>query len=106
MFERKLTAKSGSTLAAQICLVSQQGEPVEFIYHGIRFHINQVLSNYLQTNQWWKEIDSNGIDDQVSEQVSKIWQVEAAPIGAIATFEIEYNQSSKQWQIRSTSRSK
>ena len=106
MFEHKLTAKSVLKPPAQICLVSQQGEPVEFIYHGIRFHINQVLSNYLQTNQWWKEIDSNGIDDQVSEQVSKIWQVEAAPIGAIATFEIEYNQSSKQWQIRSTSRSK
>jgi hypothetical protein len=106
MFERKLATQSSSKPPAQICQVGTEGVPVEFIYQGIRFHINQVLSNYLQTNQWWKEIDSNGIDDQVSEQVSKIWQVEAAPIGAIATFEIEYNQSSKQWQIRSTSRSK
>ena len=104
MFERKLTTKSSQNLPAKICQIGEQGEPIEFIYQGIRFHINQVLSNYLQTNQWWKEIASNSIDDQVSEQVSKIWQVEAAPIGAIATFEIEYNQSSKQWQIRSTSR--
>ena len=106
MFERKSGANSGVNTPAQIRQLSDKGEPVEFVYQGIRFHINRVLSNYLQTNQWWKEIDSNGIDDQVSEQVSKIWQVEAAPIGAIATFEIEYNQSSKQWQIRSTSRSK
>ncbi|NBO51801.1 MAG: hypothetical protein EBU41_05965 [Actinobacteria bacterium] len=106
MFERKLPPKSAQNLPAQICQVGEQGAPVEFIYQGIRFHINQVLSNYLQTNQWWKEIASNSIDDQVSEQVSRVWQVEAAPIGAIATFEIEYNQSSKQWQIRSTSRSK
>ncbi|MEY3890840.1 MAG: hypothetical protein RLY62_1022 [Actinomycetota bacterium] len=106
MFERKLPPKSTQNLPAQICQVGEQGAPVEFIYQGIRFHINQVLSNYLQTNQWWKEIASNSIDDQVSEQVSRVWQVEAAPIGAIATFEIEYNQSSKQWQIRSTSRSK
>ena len=106
MFERKLPPKSAQNLPAQICQVGEQGAPVEFIYQGIRFHINQVLSNYLQTNQWWKEIASNSIDDQVSEQVSRVWQVEAAPIGAIATFEIEYNQSSKQWQIRSTSRGK
>jgi hypothetical protein len=106
MFERKLAPQSSPKPPAQICLISTEGEPVEFIYQGIRFHINQVLSTYLQTNQWWKEIASNSIDDQVGEQVSKIWQVEAAPIGAIATFEIEYNQSSKQWQIRSTSRSK
>lgn len=106
MFEHKLPPKSTQNLPAQICQVGEQGAPVEFIYQGIRFHINQVLSNYLQTNQWWKEIASNSIDDQVSEQVSRVWQVEAAPIGAIATFEIEYNQSSKQWQIRSTSRGK
>jgi hypothetical protein len=32
--------------------------------------------------------------------------VEAAPIGALTTFEIEFNQGDNSWQIRPSSRSK
>jgi len=32
--------------------------------------------------------------------------VEAAPIGALTTFEIEFNQADNSWQIRPSSRGK
>ena len=33
-----------------------------------------------------------------------IWRVEAAPVGALATFEIELDEITSRWQIRPTSR--
>ena len=89
MFERKLTSSNGGNTPAQtvISLVSENGEPVEFIYNGVRFHINEKLTTWLQTNDWWKKLDQG----EVKESVSKYWQVEAAPVGALTTFEIEFN---------------
>ena len=102
MFERKSSPDLGQNNLAKLCLTTQSGEPVEFIYQGVRFHINQVLTTWLQSSNWWQQIDS----DQINEQVSKYWQVEAAPIGALTTFEIEFNQADNSWQIRPSSRSK
>jgi len=68
----------------------------------VRFHISEVLTSWLQSSPWWQEINS----DQIKEEVSKYWQVEAAPIGALTTFEIEFNQVDNSWQIRPSSRSK
>jgi len=102
MIERKSSPDLGQNNLAKLCLTTQSGEPVEFIYQGVRFHINQVLTTWLQSSNWWKQIDS----DQINEQVSKYWQVEAAPIGALTTFEIEFNQADNSWQIRPSSRGK
>ena len=104
MFERKLTSSDrGKTPAqSQISLVSENGEPVEFIYNGVRFHINQKLTTWLQSNRWWQRLDQG----EIAETVSKHWQVEAAPVGALTTFEIEFNQESNSWRIRPSSRVK
>ena len=102
MFERKSSPDLGQNNLAKLCLTTQSGEPVEFIYQGVRFHINQVLTTWLQSSSWWQQIDS----DQINEQVSKYWQVEAAPIGALTTFEIEFTQGDNSWQIRPSSRGK
>ena len=102
MFERKLSPDLSQNQLAKICLTTQSGEPVEFIYQGVRFHISEVLTSWLQSSPWWQEINS----DQIKEEVSKYWQVEAAPIGALTTFEIEFNQVDNSWQIRPSSRSK
>ena len=104
MFERKLTTGNGQKRRAQsaISLVSENGEPVEFIYNGVRFHINQKLTTWLQSNRWWKKLDQG----EIAETVSKHWQVEAAPVGALTTFEIEFNQESNSWRIRPSSRVK
>jgi hypothetical protein len=104
MFERKLTSGNGQKTHAQsgISQVSEGGEPVEFIYNGVRFHINEKLTTWLQTNDWWKKLDQG----EVKESVSKYWQVEAAPVGVITTFEIEFNQESNSWRITPSSRVK
>ena len=104
MFERKLTTGNGQKAPAQsaISLVSENGEPVEFIYNGVRFHINQKLTTWLQSNRWWQRLDQG----EIAETVSKHWQVEAAPVGALTTFEIEFNQESNAWRIRPSSRVK
>lgn len=102
MFESKSTPGRQVNTPAQIRQLSSQGEPIEFIYNGVRFHINQTLTTWLQTNRWWQQVDQAG----VAEEVTKYWQVEAAPVGAITTFEIEFNQVNNTWQIRPSSRSK
>ena len=102
MFERKSSDDLSQNKLAKICLTTQGGQPVEFIYQGARFHISEVLTTWLQSNPWWQKINS----DQINEEVSRYWQVEAAPIGALTTFEIEFNQSDNSWQIRPSSRGK
>ena len=110
MFERKLTTSSALNTPAQsvISLLSQSGEPAEFIYNGVRFHINEKLSTWLETNDWWKKLDQLDQLDQgeVCESVSKYWLVEAAPIGALSTFEITFNEESNTWRITPSSRVK
>jgi uncharacterized protein (DUF1919 family) len=110
MFERKLTTSSAVNTPAQsvISLLSQSGEPAEFIYNGVRFHINEKLSTWLETNDWWKKLDQLDQLDQgeVCESVSKYWLVEAAPIGALSTFEITFNEESNTWRITPSSRVK
>ena len=110
MFERKLATSSASNAPAQsvISLFSQSGEPAEFIYNGVRFHINEKLSTWLETNDWWKKLDQLDQLDQgeVCESVSKYWLVEAAPIGALSTFEITFNEESNTWRITPSSRVK
>ena len=110
MFERKLTTSSALNTPAQsvISLLSQSGEPAEFIYNGVRFHINEKLSTWLETNDWWKKLDQLDQLEQgeVCESVSKYWLVEAAPIGALSTFEITFNEESNTWRITPSSRVK
>ena len=110
MFERKLTTSPAVNTPAQsvISLLSQSGEPAEFIYNGVRFHINEKLSTWLETNDWWKKLDQLDRLDQgeVCESVSKYWLVEAAPIGALSTFEITFNEESNTWRITPSSRVK
>ena len=103
MFERKLGANTGVNAPAQIGQLTDKGVPVEFVYNGVRFHINEILTHWLQTNNWWQNLE-NQTNVEVEDQVIKFWQVEAAPIGAITTFEIEFNQSNNSWQIRPSSR--
>jgi hypothetical protein len=45
MFERKLSPDLSQNQLAKICLTTQSGQPVEFIYQGVRFHISAVLNS-------------------------------------------------------------
>ena len=74
----------------------------------MRFHINEKLSTWLETNDWWKKLDQLDqlVQGVVCESVSKYWLVEAAPIGALSTFEITFNEESNTWRITPSSRVK
>ena len=103
MFEEAITpAASGARVLAP------EGEPIEFIYNGRKFHIHAIVSRWRESGGWWNRI-SDGKNRANEENIfddgaRAIWRVEAAPVGALATFEIELDEVTKTWLIRPTSR--
>lgn len=51
--------------------------------------------------RWQNRVNEENIFD---DGARAIWRVEAAPVGALATFEIELDEVTKTWLIRPTSR--
>ena len=91
-------------------VLAPEGEPIEFLYKGRLFHVHGIVSRWRESGGWWNRIDDGRLTAQPLEQVifddgaRAIWRVEAAPVGALATFEIELDEITKSWQIRPTSR--
>ena len=91
-------------------VIAPEGEPLEFIYKGRRFHVHAIVSRWRESGGWWKRIDDGRLkkgplEDVIFDDGGKaIWRVEAAPEGALATFEIELDEITGKWQIRPTSR--
>ena len=73
--------------------------PSEFTYRGRRFRIHAVLTRWCEAGGWWNRI-SDGIY-RPDDQARALWRVEAAPLGALTTFELERDEISGQWIIRS-----
>jgi hypothetical protein len=49
--------------------------------------------------------DSKPLEETIFDDGARaIWRVEAAPVGALATFELELDEITGSWQIRPTSR--
>lgn len=89
-------------------VLAPEGQPVEFIYKGRHFHVHAILSRWKESGGWWNRIDDGNThlnEENIFDDGSlAIWQVEAAPIGALTTFEIERDEITKSWKIRPTSR--
>ena len=90
-------------------VIAPEGEPIEFIYKGRRFHIHAIVSRWRESGGWWNRIGDGKSrpHDEFSifdDGARAIWRVEAAPEGAMATFEIELDELTKKWLIRPTSR--
>jgi hypothetical protein len=93
-------------------VLAPEGEPLEFLYQGRRFHIHAIVSRWRESGGWWNRIeDGNRLHHQkhleqtiFDDGARAIWRVEAAPVGALATFEIELDEVTGTWQIRPTSR--
>lgn len=105
MFENTEVSKPSARV------IAPEGEPLEFIYKGRKFHIHAVISRWRESGGWWNRIsDGNNhqsdqnILDSLDDGARAIWRVEAAPEGALATFEIELDEITKTWLIRPTSR--
>ena len=101
---------SGVQRAPEAKVIAPEGEPLEFIYKGRRFHVHAIVSRWRESGGWWNRIDDGRLRKEPLEDVvfndggKAIWRVEAAPEGALATFEIELDEITGKWQIRPTSR--
>jgi hypothetical protein len=80
----------------------QNGEPVEFTHGGRRFRIHAVQSRWRESGGWWKRI-GNGVEGFADNQKT-IWHVEAAPIGTVNVFEIQFDELNNSWSICPTSK--
>ena len=99
-------------------VLAPEGEPIEFTYQGHHFHIHAITSRWSESGGWWNRIsDGNAHTDtnadtnadrksglKIDDQARAVWRVEAAPVGALATFEIELDEVTGDWRIRPTSR--
>ena len=91
-------------------VLAPEGEPIEFTYQGHHFHIHAITSRWSESGGWWNRIsDGNTHADtyaglKIDDQARAVWRVEAAPVGALATFEIELDEVTGNWRIRPTSR--
>ena len=109
MFEQPIPKPGGQPVVPDVApVLAPEGDPIEFIYRGHHFHIHAVLSRWKESGGWWNRIEDGqnhlaaaaNFDDGARD----IWTVEAAPVGALATFQIELDQLTKKWLIRPTSR--
>lgn len=88
------------------------GEPQEFIYKGRRFRIHAIVERWRESGGWWKrlrpdrsvDVSNDLVEDLIDDHERKFWRVEAAQIGALATFEIEHDEESGEWLVRPASR--
>ena len=78
-------------------VVADGSTPVEFTFRGRRFRIHSVLSRWCEAGGWWNRI-SDGIY-RPDDGARALWRVEAAPIGALTTFEIERDEITGTWRI-------
>lgn len=89
-------------------VLAPEGEPIEFIYQGHHFHIHAITSRWSESGGWWNRISDGNLHAndllKIDDQARAVWRVEAAPVGALATFEIELDEVTKTWLIRPTSR--
>ncbi len=110
MFEQPVSSQAdqASQLNQAAQVIAPEGEPIEFIYKGRKFHIHAIVSRWWESGGWWNRInDGNSHLNEANifdDGARAIWRVEAAPEGALNTFEIELDEITKTWQIRPTSR--
>ena len=112
MFEKPASSPSKPTVRAgensPASVVAPEGDPVEFIYNGRHFHIHAIHSKWKESGGWWNRIDdgSNHLaeEETFDDGARDVWRVEAAPEGALTTFEIERDKVTKNWRIHPTSR--
>jgi len=85
MFEQPASDPVPQPAGARV--LAPEGDPIEFLYRGNRFHNQKHLEQSI-----------------FNDGGRAIWRVEAAPVGALATFEIELDELTGTWTIRPTSR--
>jgi hypothetical protein len=82
--------------------VSTEGSaPIEFTFKGRRFRIHTVLASWRESGGWWNRISQTSDRALFDDQPKSLYTVEAAPIGTLATFQLERDETTGQWVVRS-----
>ena len=85
-------------------VTAQGDQPIEFLYKGRRFRIHSILQSWRESGGWWKRLSESSAELHLHDHERYLWRVEAAEIGALATFEIERDESTGIWIVRPASR--
>jgi hypothetical protein len=86
----------------EIEVITRDQAPVEFTFRGRRFRIHAVLSRWNESGGWWKRLTSSSTaHDPIDDAPRAFFTVEAAPLGALATFQLERNDTTGEWEVRS-----
>jgi Family of unknown function (DUF6504) len=106
MFDKPNSAQNNHVQNNPARVIAPGGEPTEFIYQGHHFHIHAITSRWSESGGWWNRISDGNLHTEVKidDQPRAVWRVEAAPVGMLATFEIELDEVTGNWRIRPTSR--
>lgn len=78
-------------------LIDGPTTPIEFTFKGRRFRIHAVLSRWCESGGWWNRVSDGKY--RPDDQARALWRVEAAPIGALTTFELERDEATGQWIV-------
>lgn len=81
----------------QITVTTIDGRPVEFTWRGRRWRIHTILTRFKRAGGWWQRpaLPAGAPDDAPQE----IWQVEAAPEGALGLFHLTVDQRTGTWRV-------
>ncbi len=86
--------------APQVEVICRDSSPVEFIFRGRRFRIHSVISRWHESGGWWKRLSHSGDHLTFDDQPKAIYRVEALPLGVLATFQLERDDTTGQWSIK------
>jgi hypothetical protein len=78
-------------------LIDGPTTPIEFTFRGKRFRIHAVLSRWCEAGGWWNRVSDGKY--RPDDQARALWRVEAAPIGALTTFQLERDEATGQWIV-------
>ena len=78
-------------------LIDGPTTPIEFTFRGRRFRIHAVLSRWCESGGWWNRVSDGKY--RPDDQARALWRVEAAPIGALTTFQLERDEATGQWIV-------
>ena len=74
-------------------LIDGPTTPIEFTFRGKRFRIHAVLSRWCESGGWWNRVSDGKY--RPDDQARALWRVEAAPIGALTTFQLERDEATR-----------
>ncbi len=72
--------------------------PIEFTFRGKRFRIHTVLSRWCEAGGWWNRVSDGKYRPDDGSRA--LWTVQAAPVGSVTTFQLERDELTGQWIVR------